>query len=282
MIVARLSTFFLTLVVLPLMGAIEIIPVEPTPEGKAVTLKLLFPRPYENKTKSPINIQLRVQGVKLGETSAFSRANQIYNYPDGQGVNIVIDNLPSFSYNKPTGMTSNLEDQLLSFSVPFTLKPGMHVIRCFPVRSYGESFKNKDAFVSEIFYFQDQKRLDTIPFDRFKPYLTYNEPEGRYPAHRSDPLLLDFYVSNCKLSPTDYKVRISIDGKEQKVLTSWVPYYIKGLQQGSHVIQLELLDPKGMRAPGSFNVVQREIVIDAVSPSISSPPPMQPKTKREG
>ncbi|MEM7175378.1 MAG: hypothetical protein AAF443_05600 [Chlamydiota bacterium] len=258
------------LVLIGSLVGVEVVPVKPTPEEKDVTLRLIFPQPYENKRKTPINIQLRLQGLALGIVSPFSRANEIYNSPDGQGLHVIIDDRPYFTYSHPSGMRASSEDQLLSFSVPFTLASGMHVIRCFPVRSYGESLKGKNCFKAEIFYFQDRKRLDTLPFDRFKPYLTYNEPQGSYPAHRSDPILLDFYLSNCSLSANGYKVKLFIDGREHSMLTSWVPYYIKGLSSGKHTIRLELLDERGQVVPGSFNVAEREIVIEPPSSSSTS------------
>ena len=205
---------------------------------------------------------MRVEDFPLGIVTPFSRANELYNDPDGQSVHVIIDQRPYFAYSQPTGMSLGSDDQLLSFSLPFSLEPGMHAIRCFPARSYGESFKEKGCFQAEIFYFQDKKRLDTFPFDRFKPYLTYNEPQGKYPAHRSDPLLLDFYLSNCTLSPNGYTVRLVIDGKQQELLTAWTPYYIKGLKPGRHTIRLELLDERRQQVPGAFNRVEREIEIE--------------------
>ena len=245
------------------LSGLEVVPVEQTPEKEGIAIKIIFPRPYENKRKLPINVQLRLQGVQLGVVSPFTRAKELYNDPGGQGVHVIVDNERYFTYNQPIGTTLGSEDQILSFPIEFDVKPGPHVIRCFPVRSYGESFKGKECFKADIFYFRDRKRLDTLPFDLFKPYLTYNEPQGYYPADRSDPLLLDFYLSNCELSEHGYKLRLSVDGNVQPLLVKWVPYYIRGLGVGKHTIQLELLDEEGRLVPGPFNKVKRTIVIQA-------------------
>ena len=98
--------------------------------------------------------------------------------------------------------------------------------------------------------------------DLNKPYLTYNEPQGRYTYNESTPLLLDFYISNCKLSIDGYKVALSINGNLIQKLAEWTPYYIYGLNKGTHNIKLELLDASNEIVPGFFNVVEREILLE--------------------
>ena len=124
---------------------VRIVPVNPTPEANTITLKMVFPRPYENKRKTPVNVQLRVEGFPLGMKTQNDRAKEIYNDPDGQAIHVVIDNEPYLIYNQSVedSFDENREyyDKILSFYIPFVLKPGQHVIRCFPARSYGESLK---------------------------------------------------------------------------------------------------------------------------------------------
>jgi hypothetical protein len=73
--------------------------------------------------------------------------------------------------------------------------------------------------------------------------------------------LLDFYLSNCDLSPDGYKVRLTVDGTMTRVISSWQPYYISGLKKGTHTIRLELIDEKNLLVPGIFNDNQRTITI---------------------
>ncbi|QVL56816.1 MAG: hypothetical protein KFB93_05375 [Simkaniaceae bacterium] len=245
---------------------VYVVPVKPTPEANTIVTKVIFPRPYENKRKTPINIQLRVEGFPLGVMTQNDRANEIYNDPDGQAIHVIIDNHPYLIYNQSfeDSFDENREyyDKILSFHIPFTIKPGQHVIRCFPARSYGESLKGTGPFAAEIFYYQDRKKADTLNVDLQKPYLTYNEPQGRYPASKSNPILLDFLISNCELSSDGYKVGLKIDGKNIQALTEYVPYYIYNLSPGKHTIKLELLDRNNKNVPGFFNVTEREIEID--------------------
>ncbi|NGX51103.1 MAG: hypothetical protein K1060chlam2_00960 [Chlamydiae bacterium] len=245
---------------------VRIVPVKPTPESNTITLKMFFPRPYENKRKSPVNVQLRIEGFPLGTMTQNNRAKLIYNDPEGQAIHVIIDNEPYLIYNQSLedSFDENREyyDKLLSFHIPFVLNPGQHVIRCFPARSYGESLKGEGCFSTEVFYFQDRKKADTMNVDLKKPYLTYNEPQGHYPLHKSDPILLDFYLSNCQLSTDGYKVRVRIDGEMVRVLTEWVPYFLYGMGSGSHTIKLELIDKENLVVPGFFNVVERKIEIE--------------------
>ena len=244
----------------------RIVPVTASPEANTIILKMIFPRPYENKRKMPVNVQLRIEGFPLGTLTQNDRAREIYNDPNGQAIHVVIDNEPYLIYNQSVedSFDENREyyDKTISFPIPFVMKPGQHVIRCFPARSYGESLKGEGCFTAEVFYFQDRKKTDSMNVNLNKPFLTYNEPQGRYPAHQSNPLLLDFYLSNCQLSVDGYKVRVGIDGKMVRVLTRWVPYYLYGLKSGKHTIKLELLDKDNDVVPGFFNVVEREIEIE--------------------
>ena len=248
------------------ISKIDVVCVPSTPRSNHVTTKIIFPRPYENKRKTGVNVQLRLAGFPLGVATQNERAKKIYNHPDGQSIHIVIDNHPYLVYNQSfeDSFDGNnaFYDKIISFPIPFHLSPGMHVIRAFPTRSYGESMKENACFSTAIFYFQDRKKNDVLNIDLQKPYLTYNEPQGKYPLKKGTPILIDFLLSNCDLSPDGYKVQLSIDGKKIKMLTSYAPYYLYGLDQGKHTVKLELLDSDSHIVPGFFNVTEREIKID--------------------
>lgn len=246
--------------------SIQVIPVKPSLESNSVVFRIIFPRPYENKRKNPINIQMRIEGFSLGGITRSNRANTVFNHPEGQSIHVLIDNRPYLSYAHSVEdffkETQESQDNIVSFAIPFNLNPGQHVIRAFPVLSYGESLKGEGCFKTKIFYFQDRKKIDSLNINLEKPYLTYNEPQGRFQFNQSNPILLDFYLTNCTLSPSSYKVRLSIDQKVISLLTKWVPYYLYGLRRGKHRIKLELIDRDNRLVPGYFNVVEREIIID--------------------
>lgn len=249
----------------PNSKSIRVIPVEATRDPDYVNTYIRYPKDKEMRKSSPVKGQIRVEGAALGVDTDQPRKREIWNDSEGQSLHIFIDNQPYFSVNEALiDALDDMEDYFDStaeFEIPFKLQPGMHVIRTFPVRSYNESFKSGGAFAASVFYFQEAKGNSDV--DLSKPYLTYNEPQGEYDYDRKNlqPILLDFYVTNCELSRDGYKVRLTIDNDTQRILTSWQPYYIYGLKRGQHRIRLELLDPQNNYITGPFNDVTRTIVI---------------------
>jgi hypothetical protein len=248
---------------------IRVISTNPTPEPEHVTIKIIYPRPFEVRGGSNKDVQVRIDGFALGVNSDFPRKREIYNDPDGQSLHFVIDNQPHFSRN--IALVSALDDsenyfeQTMEFPIPGDLDPGLHVLRVFPVRSFNESLKGDGCFAARVFYYQsetcnDEFRNQKIDLDA--PYITYNEPQGKYKFSSTHPILLDFYVSNTQLSRDGYKVRLSIDGGGKRLLTQWIPYYIYGMKRGTHKIRLQLLDPQNKLVPGPLNDVTRTIMIE--------------------
>ena len=241
---------------------LRVVPVKKTPESETVATKIIFPRPYEVKMSSPLNVQLRVEGFPLGVMTEGERAKEIYNSPQGQSIHVILDQEPyqlftelsedSFDENR------GFYDRMVSFSLS-NLSPGMHTLRLFPARSYGESLKGEGTFAAQIFYFQEKDQKEGAEVDLSKPFLTYNEPQGVY--HREEPILLDFLLSNCELSENGFKVLLKVDGKEVERLAKSAPFYLYGLSSGKHLIELELLDHEDKVVPGIFNVTKREIEI---------------------
>jgi hypothetical protein len=247
----------------PNLGPIRVIPVDPTPEPDHVETHLSFPEDNALKNSEPVAIQMRLEGYPIGTDSQFPREKEIFNDPEGQSLHIFIDNRPYFSANE--ALIDALDDnevyfdQTVDIDIPFKLEKGMHVIRVFPVRSFNESLKGDKCFAASIFYYKT--KTDNLDVNLSKPFITYNEPQGDYDFHPSVPILLDFYVTNCQLSRDGYKVRLTIDGTTKRTLSQWVPYYIYGLQKGSHTIRLELLDRQNNLVPGLFNNIERTIKI---------------------
>lgn len=245
---------------------IRVVPVDPTPEPNQVKTRIMFPKADELKSSTPIKGQLKVEGFPLGVDSDFPRKKEIYDDPEGQSLHVCIDNQPYFALNEAViDALDDFEeyyDQTVFLKIPFTLQPGMHVMRVFPVRSFRESLKGDNAYDMHVFYYRIIKDNPQMILDQ--PYLTYNEPQGEftYDKNNPKPILLDFYIHNCELSRDGYKIRLTIDDANQRTLTSWQPYYIYGLKKGSHRIRLELLDEKNKLLPGLFNNIERTITIN--------------------
>lgn len=242
---------------------IRIVPMDPTPEPNEIAIHVAYPGANSVAKKNPVGVELRLEGYPIGYDTDVPRRKEVWNDPEGQSLHVVIDNHPYFPVNNAlTDVIDNSEvyyDETIDFKIPFDLSPGMHIMRIFPVRSFNESLKGDHRFVARPFYFKVKK--DTLPnVDLSAPYLTYNEPTGEYPT-ADQPILLDFYISNCQLSKDGYKVRLTIDAEIQRVLTEWIPYYIYGLEKGTHTVHLELLDKNNQRVPGFFNDIQQSFQI---------------------
>lgn len=242
---------------------IRLMAVKPTPEPETVSLYTAFPREGSFAKKNPVWIQVRVEGFALGTDSYFDRKDEIANSRKGQTLHVIIDDKPYFAVNEPAvdpfKEQGNYYVLSYKFEIPFSLGSGLHTIRMFPARSYGEALKGEKTFAVSTFYIDDQSNPLGIDLDQ--PYLTYNEPGDQMPLVEKKPILLDFYLSNCELSADGYKVRLTIDDSIIRTITVWQPYYILGLKKGKHTIQLQLLDAKNQVVAGPFNTVKRQITI---------------------
>ena len=241
---------------------IQVVPVDKTPEPNDVSLSLEYPNDGSIETKDPVHVEMRLDWFPLGTASDFPRKDELYSDGEGQTIHVFIDDQEYFEANEALfdAVDDHDEyfDQIVEFEIPFNLSPGAHIIRAFPCRSYGESLKTRETSIGNFFYF---KKKSSMKMDFKKPYLTYNEPQGSY-KDPSKPILLDFFINNCTLSIDGYKVRLTIDGENQRFLYSWSPYYIYNLPKGTHTIRLELLDPQNVQVPGLFNDVQRKISLE--------------------
>ena len=243
---------------------IRIMPVSRTPESNSIILALVIPKQGGLVSSNPVWIQFRLDGYSLGSgSSQFDRAGEVSVSKLGQTVHVVVDERPYIAINEPAINPFNEEgwyyNSSYKFELPFTLDEGMHTIQMFPARSYGESLKGENTFQAISFYVGEKKNNPRL--DLSKPHIIYNEPGDQIPLRADLPVLLDFYVQNCELTSDGYKVRLTVDGKINRILTTWQPYYIYGLGRGKHTIHLELIDASGNRVSGLYNDVERTILI---------------------
>ncbi len=245
-------------------STVRIVPVRPTPEPNNIDLTITFPKKGQVVCGSGLEVQAQLVGFNVGTNSDFDRAKEIYNDPMGQSLLIFVDNHHPIEIYK--SFVDALDNNNLFFnwtltaSIPFNLGEGMHVIRAFPARSFGEGLKGPGCFAARAFYVGE--REDNLNVNLNAPYLTYNEPLETLRYGEKKPILLDFYLSNIQLSRDGFKVRVTIDGDITRILTQWVPYYIYGIESGQHTVQLELINEKNEVAPGLFNKVTRTIQVD--------------------
>ncbi|MBN2479076.1 MAG: hypothetical protein JXA94_02495 [Parachlamydiales bacterium] len=244
--------------------SVQFIPVERSVENENVKIYIVFPEKADVESDSDVWIQLRLRNYSLGEETTLDRAKELANAKYGQSIHVIVDNNPFFPRIGPSlapyDEEGQFRDSMYRFKIPYPLSDGKHFLRVFPARSYGESLKEEGCFEASYFYVKNKKDLNYQNLQ--DPYLTYNEPSGYIRYKKGSPVLLDFYLNNCQLSQDGYKVLITIDNDIKRTLTSWVPYYIYGLQKGKHTVRLQLVDKNLKQLPGFFNDNQRSFYID--------------------
>ena len=100
--------------------------------------------------------------------------------------------------------------------------------------------------------------------DPTKPLLTYSRPKGEYKAVESDPIMIDFWLANAKLTGDggEYRVRYSVNGGEPKFIDKWAPIWLQGWTGGKHSVKVELVDANGNVVDnGGYNSTAREITV---------------------
>lgn len=242
-----------------LYAKIQVIPVNPTPQPENVKMYIVYPEKGQTIPSENVWIQLKLRGYPLGITTENDRGREIANSDFGQSMHIIIDNNPYFARIGPSldpyNQDGNYYESMYKFMLPMKLSQGKHYIRVFPARSYGESLKEEGCFVASVFFVENNRVNENINLS--DPYLTYNEPSGYMHLTENQPILLDFYLSNCSLSTDGYKVKVTIDKDEPRLITSWMSYYIYGLQKGRHTIRLQLVDKNLKQIPGNYNDITR-------------------------
>lgn len=242
---------------------IRVIKMDRTSEANNIEIVFQYPKEGELKTEKPLLIQIQLDGFPLGTNTEDPRNKEVKNDSSGQCLKLLIDN------NEPIILTeTNAPDdfhdqhdvyyeQTVEYKYDGSLSQGEHLLRVFPVYSYGENLTGAHTFTAETFYFGNKS--GSSRYDLKAPYLTYNSPDGTFNTDK--PILLDFYLSNCELSSDGYKVRLSIDDHEERTLTDWNPYYIYDLTPGKHKVKIELLDPKGKVVSGSLATAEKTITV---------------------
>jgi hypothetical protein len=245
-------------------ASINVVAVPTTPSPKNAKIEIVYPENMEIKNSLPIRMVVRVTDYALGEDSDFERKDEIKNWNIGQSIRVIVDNNPFFA--KITNQIDPFNDEGIDFDeeyefyLPEELSEGEHALRAYLVRSYGESLKDEHAFEAKTFYYKNKTPLKDVNLNN--PYLTYNEPSPNRLYDDAKPLLLDFYIKNCELSKDGYKVKLIIDKEIIRYLDKWVPYYIYGLRQGKHQIELQLVDKTNNIVSGIYNNVKTEIQIE--------------------
>jgi hypothetical protein len=225
-------------------------------DGAAPTVKVRSPKDGQVFKTDKVEVVLDVKNWGLS--------------PDpGNHIHLIVDNEPYIAVrdvSKPIDLAALVEKEL-----KHPLAEGTHVLRVFPGRGHHESVKEPGAFDIKVFHFKS-KTAD-FKFDAKTPLLTYSRPKGCSDA--GSRVLLDFYVTNTKLGPTESRVHYTVDGTTSGDIVAFTPHYIENLPAGDHQIEITLQDQSGSPIAGSFNDTTRTIKIapDCKALAAASAPP---------
>jgi len=246
------------------------------------TLKIVEPRADSTVTNSTVKVKLALSGDLKGYKPMMDEATHTGNH-----IHVILDNQPYEAYY-------NLDQEFELRNVG----DGEHTLRVFPSRPWHESYKNDGAFQMVKFTVKngggdankptttnsgntmantnsaanaaatpegkDMKPSEGGNVDAKKPLVTYSRPKGEYKGADADAIMVDFWLSNAKLTGDggEYRVRYSIDGSEPKFVEKWGPIWLSGWTNGTHSIKLELVDKGGNVVDnGGYNSTTREITI---------------------
>ncbi|HET6334031.1 MAG TPA: hypothetical protein VFG30_12505 [Polyangiales bacterium] len=211
-------------------------------EGAAPTVKLRTPANGQLIKADKVEVTLDVKNWGLA--------------PDpGNHIHLIVDNEPYIAIrdvSKPIDLNAVVEKEL-----KHPLSEGTHVIRVFPGRGHHESVKEPNAFDIRVFHYKS--KTPDFKFDAKAPLLTFSRPKGCSDA--GSRVLLDFYVTNTKLSPTDSRVHYTIDGNTSGDIVAFTPHYVENLPVGEHQVHIALQDQSGNPVTGLFNDTTRTIKV---------------------
>ncbi|HEX7476266.1 MAG TPA: hypothetical protein VF331_00525 [Polyangiales bacterium] len=237
---------------------VQVVAADNTPlEGAVPSVRLRAPRDGQVFKTDKIEVQLEVKNWALS--------------PDGSHVHLIVDNEPYIAIrdvSKPIDLVALVQKEL-----HHELAEGTHVLRVFPGRGHHESVKEPGAFDVKVFHFK--KKSADFKFDAKAPLLTYSRPKGC--VDLGQRMLVDFYVSNAKLSATEDRVHYTIDGTLSGDIVAWTPHYVENLSAGEHQLRLQLVNAAGQPVAGPFNDVTRTVkVAQECKPAAAAAAPPAP------
>ncbi len=224
-------------------------PVYDSPEFPDAILEMNQPGEMAKVDAGGVQFSYEVTNYELKAQTADADRKNCANSENGQHIHLILNNEPYTAHYEPE-FTRDIE-------------PGHYVALSFLSRSYHESLKQPEAFVIRQFTVGDVMQEDV---DLNGPNLFFSRPKGTYSGDDTKKILLDFYLVNCELSQTGYKVRATINGRTF-MLNEWVPYFVEGLPMGENTFKIELIDPDGNLVDSPFNSEERTITLEAETPA---------------
>ena len=252
-------------------------------------LKIIEPKADSTANSSTVKVKLQLSGDLKGYKPGMDEATHTGNH-----IHVILDNQPYEAYynlDQPFELR-NLA-MVRTRSAFFRRGPGTRVIRMtalfaiakFTVKNGGAdntkpattangqqmsnakstANSNTNANASATPEGKDMQPTNAgSEFDVKGPLLTYSRPKGEYKGADTDAVMIDFWLSNAKLTGDGgpYRVRYTIDNGDAKYIEKWEPIWLSGWVAGKHTVRLELVDQNGETVDnGGYNSTLREITI---------------------
>lgn len=267
----RLSGRFALLMLVPVLlacahghhhgGTLQLTPLGNSAASNEADLQIVSPADGQAfAVGEAIMLELSVSGFELGVLTEGSGENGLAHSAKGQHIHLILDNGP-YKAIYDTSAPINLNELYGG-----QLAPGVHTIVAFASRSWHESVKSPGAAKALTFYVGSRGKIAKLfhcdPLRNRRPRIAYSRPKGTYSGDGAKTVMVDFYLTNATLSPNDYKVKVTLDGKDSAIVDSWQPYAIEGLEPGEHEVTLRLIGRHGHRVHGRYNKTKRTITVE--------------------
>lgn len=228
-------------------SAIKFYELEGSPDFPEAELSMLAPT-SPTMEAGDVEFAFKVENYNLKDQTKNAGENGLANSHHGQHVHFILNNGP---------YSAHYED---AFSKE--LPQGEHLVLAFLSRSYHESVKNENSYTLAKLSVGEPTEDQKLDVDFEAPHMFYSRPKGTYKgAEETDKVMLDFFLLNAKLAEDGYKVKVTINGKDEFTVTKWAPYVMEGLPLGENMVALELIDAEGNYVEGPFNKVERTFTL---------------------
>ena len=208
-------------------------------------LELISPKDDSLLPDGSWNLTLELRDWPLGESQEL-----------GPGAHLVVqvdDQAPLRIFEKP------INSERLVIAMP-PLTPGSHRFLAYAALPWGEAVNSKQARLEWRLH-RAAANPGSLP-DRDAPQLVA-VPAPQLAAAAPIPinwLLLNAPLQHLKANDERWRLRLSLDG-QSVVLDRREALWLENPGSGSHVLQLELLDPLGQPLGAPFNSLVRELVV---------------------
>lgn len=220
---------------------------EGSPDFPEAEISMLAPT-SPNVEAGEVEFAFKVDNYNLKDQTSNAGENGLANSHHGQHVHFILNNGP---------YSAHYEDAFTK-----ELPQGEHLVLAFLSRSYHESVKNQKSYTLAKLSVGEPTEDLKLEVDFEAPHMFYSRPKGTYKgAEETNKVMLDFFLLNAELAEDGYKVKVTINGKDEFTVTKWAPYVMEGLPLGENKVALELVDADGNYVEGPFNKVERTFTL---------------------